>query len=72
MNAAKYVLRYLKHTALHWIWFRQGENCLHGSVAIPDELKGLELILFTDLNWGPQDVSKSTTNESRTVSMEKL
>ena len=72
MDAAKYVLRYLKHTALHWIWFRQGENCLHGSVAIPDELKGLELILFTDLNWGPQDVSKSTTNESRTVSMEKL
>ena len=72
LDAAKYVLRYLKHTASHGIWFRQGENRLHGSVAIPDELKGLELILFTDSNWGPQDASKPKQDETRTVSLEEL
>ena len=26
MEAVKYVLRYLKHTSSHGIWFKQGEN----------------------------------------------
>lgn len=38
MEAAKYVIRYLKHTASYGIWFRQGENQLHGTVVIPEEL----------------------------------
>ena len=67
MDSAKYVLRYLKHTSLHGIWFKQGENRLHGSVAISEELKGNELIVFTDSNWGPQDASKPRPNETRTV-----
>ena len=49
-DAAKYVLRYLKGTASHGIWFRQGENRLQGAVAIPEELKGDEFILFTNSN----------------------
>ena len=48
MDSAKYVLRYLKHTSSHGTWFKQGENRLHGSVAIPEELEGNELIVFTD------------------------
>ena len=38
LESAKYILRYLKHTSSHRIWFKQGENRLHGSVAIPEEL----------------------------------
>ena len=72
MESAKYVLRYLKHTSSHGIWFTQGENRLHGSVAIPEELKGNELMVFTDSNWGPQDASKPKPNETRTVTMEEL
>ena len=29
-ESAKYVLQYLKHTASHGIWFKQGENRLQG------------------------------------------
>ena len=58
LDTAKYVLRYLKHKSSHGIWFRQGENQLHGSVAIPGHLKDEELMIFTDSNWGPQDASK--------------
>jgi len=65
-------MRYLKETSLYGIWFIQGENRLEGHVAIPDELKGDETILFTDSNWGPQDASKPVENETRTVSMEEL
>ena len=72
LEAAKYVLRYLKQTSSHGIWFRQGENHLHGSVAIPDHLKGEDLMVFTDSNWGPQDASKPKPNEQRTVTMEEL
>ena len=72
LDALKYVLCYLKHIAFHVIWLGQGENYLHGSVAIPDKLKGLELILFTDSNGRPQDASKPTKHETRTVSMEEL
>ena len=72
MDSAKYVLRYLKHTSSHGKWFKQGENRLHGSVAIPEELKGNELIVFTDSNWGPQDASKPRPNETRTVILEEL
>ena len=39
LEVAKYVLWYLKHTSSHGIWFRQGENRLHGSVAIRDSFK---------------------------------
>ena len=71
-EAAKTVLRYLQSTSSHGIWFKQGENRLQGQVAIPDELKGDETILFTDSNWGPQDASKPTENETRTVTMQEL
>ena len=64
LDAAKYVLRYLKHTSSHGIWFKQGENRLHGSVAIPEESKENELIVFTDSNFGPQDASKPKPNET--------
>ena len=53
MEAAKYVLRYLKYTSLHGILFKQGENRLKGCCAIPKELRGDEFLLFTDSNWGP-------------------
>lgn len=72
MEAAKYVLQYLKHTHSYGIWFRQGENCLHGTVAIPDELRGDELLTFTDANWGPQDASKPRKNEIRTITLNEL
>ena len=71
-EAAKYVLKYLKGTALHGIWFRQGENRLQGCVAIPAELQGDELLLFTDSNWGPQDASQPVENETRTVTKQEL
>ena len=58
LDSANYVLRYLKHISSQGIWFQQGENRLHGSVAIPEHLKGEELMIFTDTNWGPQDASK--------------
>ena len=45
---------------------------MQGHVAIPDELKGNELILFTDSNWGPQDASQPKANETRTVNMQEL
>ena len=72
MDAAKYVLRYLKHTASYSIWFRQGENRLHGTVAIPDELCGDKLLTFTDANWGPQDASKPRENKTQTVTLNEL
>ena len=40
LESKKYVLQYLKHTSSHGIRFKQGENRLHGGVAIPDELEG--------------------------------
>ena len=72
LESAKYVLRYLKHTSSHEIWFRQGENRLHGSVAIPEELKGNDLMVFTDSNWSPQDALKPKPNKTCTVTMEEL
>ena len=71
-EAAKYVLKYLKGTASHGIWFCQGENRLQGCVAIPDELQGDKLLLFTDSNWGPQDASQPVENETRTVTKQEL
>ena len=41
-------------------------------VAIPEELQGDELILFTDSNQGPQDTSKAMENESQTVTKQEL
>ena len=72
MEATKYVLRYLKHTSSHGIWFKQSENRLQGCCAIPKELQGDELPLFTDSNWGPQDASEPVPNETRTVTMGEL
>ena len=72
MDAARYVLKYLKGTASHGIWFKQGENALEGNVAIPEELRWVKSVLFTDSNWGPQDASKPKENETRTVTMEEL
>ena len=71
-EAAKHVLKYLKGTASHGIWFRQGEDRLTGCVAVPEELKHEQLLLFTDSNWGPQDASSPKPNETRTVEMEEL
>lgn len=62
-RAAKYVLKYLKGTASHGV---------QGCVAIPDELQGDKLLLFTDSNWGPQDVSQPVENETQTVTKQKL
>ena len=62
-EAAKYVLRYLKGTASHGLWFRQGENRLHATVAVPDEVNSDELLTFTDSNWGSQDASHPRPNE---------
>ena len=64
IELAKYILRYLKHTSLHGIWFKQEEIRLYGSIAILEELKGNKLIVFTDSNWGPQDASKPKPNET--------
>ena len=72
LEAAKYVLRYLKHTSSHRIRFKQGENHLHGSVVILDHLKGEDLMVFIDSNWGPQDASKPKPNKTQTVTMEEL
>ena len=72
IEAAKYVLCYLKHTASYGIWFRQGENQLHRTVAIPEELCGDELLTFTDANWGSQDASNPIENETHTVTLNKL
>ena len=66
------MVRYLKDTSSHGIWFKQGENHLHGSVAIPDHLKGKDLMVFTDSNLGPQDASKPKLKKTRTVTMEEL
>ena len=62
----------MKHTSSHGIWFKQDENRLQGCCAIPKELRGDELLIFTDSNWGPQDASKPVPNETRTVTMEEL
>ena len=58
LESAKYVLCFLKHTSFHGIWFKQGENRLQGSVLIPEELKGNDLMVFIDSNWDPKDASK--------------
>ena len=61
-----------QYTASYGIWFRQGENRLHRTVVIPEELCGDELLMFTDANWGPQDASKPKANETRTVTLNEL
>ena len=45
---------------------------MHGSVAIPDHLKGEDLMVFTDSNCGLQDASKPKPNKKQTVTMEEL
>ena len=60
LKSAKYVLKYLSRG----LWFKQGENRLQGTVAIPDHLKGTELLTFTDSNWGPQEASQPRENET--------
>ena len=72
LKSPKHILYYLKHISSHGIWFKQGENWLYGSVAIPEELKGNKLEIFTDSNWDPQDVSKRKLNKPCTVIMEEL
>lgn len=72
LESAKYVLCHLKDISSHGICFKQGENQLHGSVAIPEELKRNDLMVFTDLNWGPQNASKLEPNEICTVTMKEL
>ena len=67
-ESVKYHLRYLKHTALHGIWFKQEENILSGCCAIPEEIWGNNSYLFTDSNSGPQDASKPQQTETSTVS----
>ena len=72
LDAAKYVLRYLKGSASRGILFYQTGNSLASTVAIPPELRLENLFAFTDSNWGPQDASKPKENETRTVTMEEL
>ena len=58
---------------MHETTFTQGAGRLNGNLAIPDELKDTDgPIIFTDSNWGPQDASKPTKNETRTVTMREL
>ena len=52
LNSAKYVLRYLRSTASHGIWFTQGDERLRGNIEIPSAMKDEKLLTFTDSNWG--------------------
>ena len=72
LNSAKYVLRYLKGTATYGLCFQQNGSHLNGSIGLPPEINGNELLSFTDSNWGPQDASQPKENETRTVSMDEL
>ena len=51
MDSETYVLQYLKHTESYGIWLCQGENCLHGTVVISEELCVEKLLMFMDANW---------------------
>ena len=48
LNSAKYVLRYLRSTTFHCIWFTQGDERLCGNVGIPSTMKDEKLLTFTD------------------------
>ena len=72
LDAAKYVLRYLKGTSTHGICFAQDDNLLHACIGLPPEINDKDIILFTDSNWGPQDASKPKENDTHTVTMEEL
>ena len=72
LNSAKYVLRYLRSTASHGIWFTQGDERLRGNVGIPSAMKDEKLLTFTDSNWGAQDASAPRKDETRTVDMEEM
>ena len=39
---------------------------------IPEELSGDGLLLFTNLNWGPQDTSKHIPNETQMITIEEF
>ena len=72
LNSAKYVLRYLRLTSSHGIWFTQGDDRLLGNVGLPNAMKDEKLLTFTDSNWGAQDASTPRPNKPRTVDMEKM
>ena len=72
LDAAKYVLRYLKHTSSLGIWFQQNGKPLESCVSMPVDMTQESCVVFTDSNWGPQDASKPKENETRTVDMEEL
>ena len=72
LNSAKQVLRYLRSTVLHGIWFTQGDDRLCGNVGLPSTKKDEQLLTFTDSNWGAQDASAPKPNETRTVDMEVM
>ena len=72
LDAAKYVLRYLKHTSSLGIWFQQGGKPLESCVAMPPDMNDNGCIVYTDSNLGPQDASKPKENETRTVDMDEL
>ena len=54
------------------IWFYQGENQSHGTVAILEELCVDELLTFTNVNWGPRDASKPRENKTQLVTLNEL
>mmetsp|Transcript_14984 Transcript_14984/g.30901 ORF Transcript_14984/g.30901 Transcript_14984/m.30901 type:complete len:245 (+) Transcript_14984:1-735(+) len=75
MEGAKHVLRYLKGTINHGIFFRQNDQCMTGHVgwpASPDN--GATLSPYTDSNWGPQDASdpKPEGEETRMVMSDEV
>lgn len=72
LKAAKHVLRYLKGTASHGIWFTQGERRLHGNVGVPREHNTEEVLVFNDSCWGPQQADQPKENETRTVYLNEM
>ena len=72
LNSAKYILRYLRSTASHRIWFTQGDERLQGNIGIPSAMKDEKQLMFTDSNWSAQDASAPGKNETRTVNMKEM
>ena len=72
LESAKYLLRYLKGTASHGIWFTQGKQRLHGNVGFPDELDPNNVAVFIDSCWGPQDASQPRPNDTRTAYTDEM
>ena len=76
MEAAKYVLRYLKGTSSHGIWFTENDQRLCGHVGFQTDDQHLEhtrdCMVFTDSCWGPQDASKPKKDIKQQVHLDEM